>query len=293
MIIKLIIVSFFIICSAFADACEVYLPAHLVILGETTNFEQSIKHTGCSSEALQEISTTMNSVEGKISAFQFSDILKSKNHIVAVQPALMQVQHLNHLVREQIMLPAGIQLRSSEAINAANFLVLAPGDRIEIQCVGCLYGSQQPLNINVIGFDGTNKAVTVKADFKKMVKAYRVLGFHPAFSPITATSLKEEFVESIPHTDLITNLETLHFFKLNKPVRSGELLRLSDLNALNLVKAGLKTEVIIENEHVKLKTQGISRSNGTLGEFVEVFHPQKNKKYQGKVIDINKVLVEL
>ena len=293
MITKLLIVFFFIICSAFADACEVYLPGHLVILGQTSSFEQSIKQSECSSETILEINNTINSVEGKITSFQFSEILKLKNHDVTVQPALIQVQHLNHLVRDQIMMPAGIQMRSSEAVNAQNYLVLSPGDRVQVQCLGCLFGSQQTLNVKVLGFDGTDKALTVKADFKKMVKAYRVLGFHPAFSPITATSLKEEFVESIPHTDLITNLDTLHFFKVNKPIRSGELLRQSDLNAINLVRAGTKTEVIIENEHVRLKTEGISRSNGILGELVEVFHPQKNKKYLGKVIDINKVSVEL
>ena len=214
MITKLLIVFFFIVCSAFADACEVYLPGHMVILGQTSSFEQSIKQTECSAEAMQEINNTINSVEGKISSFQFAEILKSKSHDVIVQPAMIQVQHLRHLVREQIMMPAGIQMRSSEAVNAQNYLVLSPGDRIQVHCLGCLFGSQQTLNVKVLGFDGTDKALSVKADFKKMVKAYRVVGFHPAFSPITATSLKEEFVESIPHTDLLTNLETLHFFKV-------------------------------------------------------------------------------
>jgi flagella basal body P-ring formation protein FlgA len=126
-----------------------------------------------------------------------------------------------------------------------------------------------------------------------MVRAYRVISFHPAFSQITETSLKEEYIESIPHTDLVTNLETLKFFKINKPLNTGDFLRQSDLNALSLVKAGVKTEVIIENELLKLKTSGISRSNGILGEFVEVYHPEKKKKYYGKVIDINKVHVDL
>lgn len=293
MINKFLIIFVFIIFSAFADACEVYLPSHLMILGQTLSFEPSIKHSDCSQKALQDIDLTLNSVEGKITSFQFSEILKTKNHEVTVSPSLIQVQHLNHLVREQIIMPVGVHLRSSEAVNSPNYLLLAPGDRVEIKCTECLFSQQQSMNVNIIGFDGSNKTIIVKADFKKMVRAYRVLGFHPAFSEITASSLSEEFVESIPHTDLLTNLDTLHFFKLNKSIRSGELLRLSDMNALNLVKAGLKTEVIIENEHVKLKTTGISRSNGILGEFVEIFHPQKNKKYQGKVIDINKVLVEL
>jgi flagella basal body P-ring formation protein FlgA len=97
----------------------------------------------------------------------------------------------------------------------------------------------------------------------------------------------------VPYTDLVTDAETLRFFKSNKPLRAGELLRASDLNAQNLVRAGMRTEVILENEMVRIKTSGISRSSGGFGETVEVFHQQKNKKYQGKVIDNNKVLVEL
>jgi hypothetical protein len=293
MINKIFIALFFILAAKLSIACEVHLPQNLVILGESADFSQVIQHTGCSDENIRSVNETLGSVEGKITSFQFVEILKSKNHDVVIQPNMIQVQHLKHLVREQLLIPPGVQLRSSEAVNSPNYLAVAPGDRIDIQCIGCLFGSQQPLNVNVIGFDGSNRSLTVKADFKKMVRAYRVLSFHPAFSEIQSSSLKEEYIESIPHTDLITNLETLKFFKSNKPMKAGELLRQSDLNALSLVRAGVKTEVIIENDLVKLKTSGISRSNGTLGEFVEVFHPQKNKKYLGKVIDINKVLVEL
>lgn len=288
---KIFIALFFMLAAKLSIACEVHLPQNLVILGETTDFSQVIQHTGCDELTLDKVNKTLSSVEGKMTSFQFVEMMKTNN--VTIRPNFIQVQHLKNLVREQLLVPPGVQLRSSEAVNSPNYLAIAPGDRVEIQCIGCLYGTQQPLNINVIGFDGSNRSMMVKADFKKMVRAYRMLSFHPAFSEVSNTSLKEEFIESIPHTDLVTNLETLKFYKINKPLKAGDLLRQSDLNALSLVKAGVKTEVIIENELVKLKTSGISRSNGSIGEFVEVFHQQKNKKYYGKVIDINKVLVEL
>lgn len=291
MINKLLIALFFILAAKLSIACEVHLPQNLVILGETSDFSQVIQQNGCNGETLQLVNKTLSSIEGKMTSFQFAEMMKTSN--VTIQPNFIQVQHLKNLVREQLMIPPGVQMRSSEAVNSPNYLAVAPGDRVEVQCIGCLYGSQQPLNINVIGFDGSNRSLMVKADFKKMVRAYRVLSFHPAFSEIESTSLNEEFVESIPQTDLVTNLETLKFYKINKPLKAGDLLRRADLNALSLVKAGVKTEVIIENELVKLKTSGISRSNGSIGEYVEVFHQQKNKKYYGKVIDINKVLVEL
>jgi flagella basal body P-ring formation protein FlgA len=293
MINKILVSIFLMVFSAWAMSCEVHLPQNLVILGENADFNLAITQTGCSPQVMLEVNNTLASIEGKMTSFQFAEIMSSKNHVVTVQPNHIQVQHLKHLIREQLLIPPGVQLTSSEAINSPSYFAASPGDKIEVQCIGCLYGTQQPLNINIIAFDGNNKSMMVKADFKKMVKAYRMLSFHTAFSEVANSSLKEEFVEFIPQTELVTNLETLKFYKLNKPVRAGELLRLSDLNAINLVRAGLRTEVIIENDLVKLKTSGISRSNGTLGETVEVFHPQKNKKYQGKVIDINKVLVEL
>ena len=127
-----------------------------------------------------------------------------------------------------------------------------------------------------------------------MVKAFRVTQPLPSFSDIKDKNVvKEEYVEAIPHTDLITDFESLKFFKTNKPLRTGELIKRSDLNAVNLVKAGLKTEVILENSAIRIKTDGISRNSGSIGEMVEVYHAQKNKKYLGKVIDVNKVLVEL
>lgn len=291
--IKTFLVLITLLFSFTAYCCEVQLPHHLLIIGDQPNLATTFAHTDCSNEVVQEIGLTIKSLDGKVASYQLQEILKSKNLEVNVTPNMFQVQHIRNLVREQLMLPSGVQLKSSTAINAQDFVVLSPGDKVEIQCVACLFGSQQPINIQIKGFDGTNKLLTIKADFKKMVKAYRLTSFQPAFSSLSTNFLREEYIESIPHTDLVTNLDTLRFYKVNKPMRAGDLLRQSDLNALSLVKAGVKTDVIIENSLIRLQTTGISRSNGALGEFVEVFHPQKNKKYQGKVIDINKVLVEL
>lgn len=274
-------------------ACEVHLPQHFVVIGDTVDLMSAATHTGCPEHILKDVNETLRSVDGKITSFQLAGLLKTKNHEVLFQPNLVNVQHFKSLVREQLMLPAGVQLHSSQALNSPDFITLNDGESVEVECANCLFGMRQPINVKITGIDGTNKSMTVTADFKKMVKAYRVTSFHPAFAEISTAALKEEYVEVIPQTELVTELETLKFFKLNKPVRAGDILRKSDLNALSLVKAGVKTEVIIENAMVKLKTSGISRSNGALGEFVEVFHPQKNKKYLGKVIDINKVLVEL
>lgn len=278
-----------------ALACEMTFPQQMIVLGETGSSKEIIQAKDCPDAVISEALQTIMTIDGRISSAQFSNILASKGHEnVVIQPYMMQVQQFKNIIREQLPLPMGIHVKETRGLNISNIVAMAPGDKVDISCSGCLYGTSQPINAVISGFDGTKRTFVATADFKKMVKAYRLLAPFAAFSEVNRPDLlKEEYVESIPHTDLITNLETLKFYKTNKPLKTGELLRSSDLNALNLVKAGLKTDVILENQVVRIKTQGICRSNGTLGELVEVFHPQKNKKYQGKVVDINKVLVEL
>lgn len=282
----------FIASSSFA--CEVNLPHQLVVINYEPSGKKAFRFKECDDKAMSDLHHFITNLEGRVASYQIKELMSSKGHEISIQPHSIKVQQMRSLIREQLPLPAGIQVKSSQSLNMPGAFALPAGDKLEINCSSCLFGSQQPINVTIHGFDGSRQSFIVNADFKKMVKAYRILAPLSSFSDISRPELlKEEYVESIPHTDLVTDLSTLKFYKTNKPLKAGELLKQSDLNALNIVKAGLKTEVVLENQVIRIKTQGISRSNGTIGELVEVYHPQKNKKYQGKVIDINKVLVEL
>lgn len=275
-------------------ACEIHLPHQMIVISDDINGKAVLRSTNCDAKTLEDLHQIITSTEGRVASYQIKEMMSAKNHEVEITPPSVLIQQLRTLIREQISLPSGVQVKTTKAINFAGIVPLPAGDKVEVNCNSCLFGTQQPIQVMIQGFDGTSQTMWATADFKKMVKAFRLTAPLPSFSTLNgATSLKEEYIESIPHTDLITDVDSLKFYITNKPLKTGELLRKSDLNAVNLVRAGLKTDVVLENQMVRIKTQGISRSNGSIGELVEVFHPQKNKKYQGKVIDINKVLVEL
>jgi Chaperone for flagella basal body P-ring formation len=275
-------------------ACELSFPHQLVILSQdlaATAFSQR----GCDPAVTTEAARLLAALEGRVNANHLVEALSQKGFTnVSIGPQTFIVTQLRTLVREQVSLPPGVQVKNTRGLNSSGMIALAPGDRVEVECLNCLFGTQQPMNVNHIGFDGVNRAYMVSVDFKRMVRAFRVVQPITSFSEVSPTDhLREVFVETVPHTELVIDLDKLRFYKTNKPLKAGELLRMADLGGINLVKAGLKTEVILENSLVRIKTHGISRMNGTIGDVVEVFHPQKNKKYQGKVVDINKVLVEL
>jgi flagella basal body P-ring formation protein FlgA len=274
-------------------ACEITLPEQILLFERRLN-NFKIEHTGCSFEAQTDFNAIINDLEGKVASFQLKELMLAKGHEVIIKTSSIKVQHLTNLVRDQLHLPAGVEVKNGKTMIGDTFIVLGNGDEIQLECSSCLLGSQQNMKLSITAFSGEKKTVYLQADFIKMVKAYRLLAPLSSFSQLRDISVfKEETVPSIPHTDLITDLNELKYYQTNKPIRAGELLRRSDLSATDLVKAGLKTEVILETPGIRIKTQGISRSNGAIGELVEVFQPQKNKKYQGKVIDLNRVLVEL
>lgn len=289
---KLLMLTLLFAQSAFA--CEVLLPYQMVIFSNDLSGKNTYQIKNCESKVTDDLHEIVTGLEGRVASYQLKEMMTARGHELEIGPGSVLIQQFSTLIREQLMLPTGVQVKETRSVNMPGILSVPAGDRIEISCTGCLYGIQQPINVTILGFDGSKRSIFASADFKKMVKAFRLTGPLASFSTVTeASMLKEEYVESIPHTDLITDIEQLKFYKTNKPLKTGDILRKSDLNAINLVKAGLKTDVVLENQMVRIKTQGISRGNGTIGELVEVYHPQKNKKYQGKVIDINKVLVEL
>jgi flagella basal body P-ring formation protein FlgA len=277
-----------------ALACEVFLPYQMVVFNGEKSGNNVYQSKNCTATVTEDLHQIITGLEGRIAAFQLKEMMSLRGHNLEINPQSIVVQQFSHLIREQLLLPTGVMVKAIDTINMPGILVLPAGDKLEITCSACLYGMQQPLNITIQGFDGTKHSFMATADFKKMVKAYRLLSPLPSFSSLNEQNiLKEEYIESIPHTDIITDMDSLKFYKTNKPLKTGDILKLSDLNAINLVRAGLKTDVVLENQMVRIKTQGISRSNGTIGELVEVYHAQKNKKYLGRVVDINKVLVEL
>lgn len=288
---KLLLAFLFLVPAAFA--CDISMPYRLVVMSEDYSGQSPVNTSNCSEETVREFHKTLADLEGRIPSQQLTDMMASKNHVVRIDQHMVQVQNLKTFMRDQLMIPAGVHVKNTSVSNTSNFLALAPGDQLQVSCTACLWGTRQPINVSVAGFDGSRKDLIAVADFGKMVRAFRLIKPLNSFSEITVYDIKEEFTEAVPHSEFISDVENMKYYKTNKPLKSGELLRLSDLNAVNIVRAGSKTDVILENALVRIKTSGISRGNGAYGDTVEVYHPQKNKKYLGKVIDNNKVLVEL
>lgn len=261
----------------------------LVTKKEILTHDLALKLKDCNETEIEIIRNTLSNLEGNISAFQLNHLLDIPDFKLNHERLI--IKNLNKLTRLQLALKDNMHVTGS--INSPSLIEFNSSDSISIFCNGCLHGQQQNLKITFRSILGKTINKDINIDFITYYKAYRLLTDVPAFSKINEDSIEMIQTEKIPHAELMTEEDHLKFYQTNKPLKAGSILKMSDLSATKIIHAGIKSEVILENHFVKIKTQGIPRSNGAIGEMIEVYQPEKNKKYYGKVIDINKVHVQL
>jgi hypothetical protein len=131
-------------------ACEFELPSNLVIFNNGFIDQEIIKSKNCSNQSQTDMANFIKGFDGRVAAFQIQELMATKgHHQISVNPQSIFVQQFKTLVREQINLPQGIQIKEAQLQNQKNFLILNPGDQLEISCNSCLYGSRQPLNHSI------------------------------------------------------------------------------------------------------------------------------------------------
>lgn len=183
-----------------------------------------------------------------------------------------------------------IKLTSRESVIALN-----ENESISFNCTNCEYSGSKNIKVTITNpISGTYKYEWLNGDIVIKTKALvslSNLGVNNQALNKKLFHTKNVFLKS-PET-LFTNSNSLHFYKLNKPIKSGKSLSFRDLTPVNLVKIGQPTKVIIKNDRLSLSSIAKPMKSGRFGEMIQLRHPKTNKIIMGKVVDFNKVIVEL
>jgi flagella basal body P-ring formation protein FlgA len=277
-------------------ACHIELPEKILIIENNNNDLSYQNDNDCTLTEKEKLHEILMSTDGKITALQLMRMIQAQADVaLTIAPHLIQIDHLKAIARAQLPLPQSVFVKEIRpAIGMKSLYPMKSGDQVNLACQECLYGLNQRLILTHTPFIGDKVQHLLTINFGKLTKAYRLTQPVLGFSDLKNSALyQEDYVEVVPHTELVQDAKTLKFFKTNKPLKAGDYLRKADLVPMNLVRAGDQTELIFQNAQIEIKTGGIARNNGGHGDSVEVYVPGKNRKYLGKVIDDHKVVVEL
>lgn len=279
-----------------ALACHIELPERILIIENNNNDLSYQNANDCTLTEKEKLHEILMSTDGKITALQMMRMIQAQADLaLTIAPHLIQIDHLTSIARNQLPLPQSVFVKEIRpAIGMKSLYPIKNGDQISLSCQECLFGLNQRLIMTHTPFIGDRVQHLLTVNFGKLTKAYRLTQAIQGFADLKNPALyQEDYIEVVPHTELVQDSKTLKFFKTNKPLKAGDYLRKADLVPMNLVRAGDQTELIFQNAQIEIKTGGIARNNGGHGDSVEVYVPGKNRKYLGKVIDDHKVVVEL
>jgi flagella basal body P-ring formation protein FlgA len=275
-----------------ALACEVQLASRLLVTRAAVADTWPLGSKKCSAAELQSVHALFVEQHGDIPLARLQAAVGESITLLSGS-ASVRIENIDNIVRSQFSQSLDTVATLTPLYQQA--LIELPMDAdLKTSCHPCRFESDEQIRLTVKTFGQQPQDLLYGAKFSRMVEAYRLRRTLPAFSShIDPLNLEKVRVPESRLTKYFTDIGKLRFFKTNKTLRAGELLRTSDFVAQTLVKAGDGVELIFENAQIKVKSHAMSRQNGGLGDSVEVWNQANGRKHRGRIVEQGKVLVEL
>ena len=293
-------------------SCYIQTAPRILLLKAATQMQQVgelIKHSNCSGEKIWAFFSTIQNIAGKISSSHLNRLLREEGRAGSIQlrPDSIEVFPLANIVARQVVLGEGLSVHHIKAVGGVYAVGVDGWSQVQLTCHAC--NSVGIKNLSVLLVDSVNGyrknlwATMRVTRFGRVVVAARDI--HPAAAKSLADEVKwaaldlsglssfSNFSDFTDQNHYIQSMDDLRYFKVNKFIQRGTPLKHSDLLPLNLVESGRLAQVVMKGNGLRLKTQAIARQAGKHGEFITLYNPQSKQQVRGRVVDFNRVEVEI
>jgi len=299
--IKLFIFSlFFITLTVFAnEVCQIKTYAQIYHIGkiEQIGLQDFIIESSCPAEVQKKFQEIAFSFKGNLYSEylikNFSEDLS--NFDVELMPNKIEIQSTQELLKKQITLPTNWEWGDIKILNQSKLLLLNNHEKIVVKCGNCQTSGSKNIeaiiNNSITGVsrkEWINATIVIKT---QALVAKRSLTANNL--PLTLSDFEIQTIESVRPERFFTDRENLHFYKLNKAISQGTPLENTDLTPLNLVTQNNQVQVIIQSDFMVLRGTALALRSGKMGETIQLKNASSQKTILGKIIDFNKVLIEL
>ncbi len=282
---KLIYLFLFLFFHGTTHACELVSYAYIIKIDNILN-DQIIKSSSCSEQTQEKFIQFINTASGVINNKIIKNYLNEKN--LNISPQMIKVEPMEDYLAS-IYEKDPLIFRNIRYLLGSASLNLNKNQKPQIECRDC-----EKLGRKNIKFLINSKEVWLSAE---VGKTFKVLQATRAISPMESILNQSDFEFSnkvlFKSSYDFTNYEQIKFYRLNKNLKKGEILKVHHLSPKQLIQYGQKVQVSLNSSHIKLKTTAKAKKSGKFGDFIELQNQKSNKVFLGKIIDYNKVEVEL
>jgi flagella basal body P-ring formation protein FlgA len=279
-------------------SCSVNLFSKIYRLNPTQTLSSGdiVYQTTCPAFVSAKIGQIISSSNGSVSAeFLTSEIEKEfKDQPVNINPRKTTLLDLGSTLRDQLTEGTNLYFLDTKSLNNIRSVGLVEGEQISANCDSCTSYGEKSLKIDISN-PLTNSVrslwFTSKVMAKvKVLKAKRTLSFQQ--KSLSVDDFVAEDIYSISPDNVLTSLENIHYYRPNRTIMQGSVVSRLDLQSVNLVNFGTPVTVLLKNQNINLQRTAMPTRSALFGETIEL-KGTNNKTIAGKVIDYNKVVIEL
>ncbi len=211
-----------------------------------------------------------------------------------IHPDTIRVTNLQSRLRNDFNLKQIHHIDQISILNSSKIITHKNNESIEFRCKNCTFTGNKNIKTIIKNKQFGNKRTewinaTITVGTRVMTNHNHMAITNQALSP---KQFKFNNINTTRPEQYFTDIKTLPFYKINKPMPKGTPLKYSDLTPINLVKFGHPVKVVIKQKSLVLTSTATPRRSGKYNDLIQL-RTSANKIITGKVINFNKVIMEL
>ncbi|MBY0416318.1 MAG: flagella basal body P-ring formation protein FlgA [Bdellovibrionales bacterium] len=282
--------------SATECGIELYSKVYRLSAGQALMARDVIHNSNCSPEITNKLATIISSSEGSVgSGFLEQELQKDFSDIIINFPVKkLALLDLSTALKDQLLAGSNLFFTQARSLNNLSSLGLIEGEQLNAICDSCQTFGEKSIKIDISNVvSNTNRSLWFASKIMakvKVVKASRTISFQQKGFDVKDFYYDE--ILTMSPDNVLTTLDNIQFYKPNKTIMQNAVISNLDVQAVNLVNYGTPASVVLTNHNISLQKMAMPIRSARLGEIVELKGPN-NKNITGKVVDFNKVVIEL
>ena len=257
--------------------------------------KEVIKESNCDQTTVESFVMTIADLEGDIRAEQINDLMNNNSIDVFMEPTRISVTRINNLIKNKLVLPSNLEIDQIQFVGTESAIGLNDAEKVKVECPNCELLGEQNLKLQVVNSVlGDSKNFWARTNVLKKIKVWKA---REDINTLTAQNLQSQLISEeialAKPENYLTDAQDLKFFKLNRSLRKGDLVKQSDISPITLIKSGNRVKVKIIDRNINLVSVGVANKSGNFGDSIELTNMNSKKKIVGRVVDYNTVVIDL
>lgn len=281
----------FIFSTTAALGCFIETHDQVIILNQGDDFSALIKNSDCNSDIQERFVEFARNAQGTITTQTFNKIFPN----TTLRPARVQFHSLNDQMTMHGLLPQNGQILTANRLSDSAFIALRNDQRFDLECPACNSVGENTVKLTIRDQLGQRHATKwFKVRVGVPTRAYVATKVHQAsLNALDATGFEVKTIVSDRPQELAAADIPLHFYKVARTISPGEELKRSHISPVQLVRPGVEAHVTVNDNGIQIKGIATPLSFGVYGETIKLKNNRSSRTILGKVVDHNKVIVEL